>query len=275
MSSLIVTNLEFEIQSCCQDSFEMLEETELVGKDLLSIIRIDPKTNECHLTKNNRRLFCNKERQARNYIFRIKGTVSLLDPQEEQYLMGRTDKMTAFTLSQFGLITECLLSNEFLGFQPQEMMYRPIMNFVHLDDLVALFGSLKQPIYRIRIAVRWIKRPETLFIPPAQSMFLDTPSTTSNHNSTRRKSIAEGSYALHISENVAQYQWVEITITKKQETILFVRILEYPEIPSQTLVSALFEQIKSPKKVIRTSIGHIITLWRFQVQNVKVLDMLM
>jgi hypothetical protein len=267
MSSLIVTNLDFYITSCCQESFKILDENELLGKDLLTIIRIDPKTNECHLIKNNKRLYCSKERQPNNYIFRIKGTVSLLDPQEEAYLMGRTDTMTAVTISGYGLITECLLSNEFLGFQPQEMVYRSIMSFVHLDDLISLFGALKQPTYRSRIPVRWIKRPDLLLIPPAQIMFLDT--SPMNNNSNRRKSIAEGSYPLHIQESEAEYQYVEVTITRKEQVILFIRILDYSEIPQKPIISML-EKI-SPRKVIKTSFDRVLELWKYQMRYVKVI----
>jgi hypothetical protein len=272
MSSLVVTDLDFRIESCCSESYNILEEQELIGANLLQFIRIEPKTKECRLIKNNRRLFCSQERQPKNYIFRIKGTVSLLDPQEEEYLLGRTDKMTAITISGFGLITECLLNNEFLGFHPQEMLFRPIMSFVHLNDLKQLFGALKEPSYRSRIPIRWRKRPECALIPPAQNLFIDTQVVPSNSNSKRRKSIAEGSFPLipFLCEEEAEYIWVELTITKKQEVILFLRILDYTEIPSQPLLQNVMETIKEPKKLIGSTFGYFVFVLRHQVRYIKV-----
>jgi hypothetical protein len=272
MSSLVVTDQDFRIESCCSESYKILEEEELLGKNIFQFIRIEPKTKECRLIKNNRRLFCSQERQPKNYIFRIKGSVSLLDSQEEEYLLGRTDKMTAITISSFGLITECLLNNEFLGFEPQEMLFRPIMSFVHLNDLPQLFCALKQPSYRSRIPIRWRKRPESALIPPAQMLFIDSQSFVSSSTSTRRKSIAEGSFPLipYLCEEEAEYIWVELTITKKQELILFLRILDYSEIPSPPLLQNVIQTIKEPKKMIGSTFGYFVFVLRQQVRYIKV-----
>ncbi|KAJ2999630.1 hypothetical protein HDV02_002399 [Globomyces sp. JEL0801] len=165
--ALIVTQLDsLIIISASPESGLILGVSSLLNKNLLSIITIVgspgqwiPKETHSQLSlqlnSNKQLLSANVEMVHNCLVWRIRDTNSLSIHIQKRKFTPEPQFKAAFGISLFGVITDCFFTFPFLGTDSNDYLHRPVMTFIHPDDLAGLFHVLKSISHRSRLSVRW------------------------------------------------------------------------------------------------------------------------
>jgi hypothetical protein len=141
---LVVTDEEYNILSCCTDTYRLFATVYLINKNLLDFVQILSPTE---MVSETEKLNYTVEKTPTIFIFRIHKSI-LTSQNYEHGLILVTD--------QFGIITQVHSTQQsFLGINLEDYLYQPVFGFCDNQNLIDLLRVLKDGLLRTRICVRW------------------------------------------------------------------------------------------------------------------------
>jgi hypothetical protein len=171
------------------------------------------------------------------YIFSCSRLLDVEDPDYDLCLL----------LSPYGVITDAIENKAIV----HNLLYQPIMRYIHDKDLNRFFRACKSHLNRSRITVRWRKDYATL-LDLVKNVHIDLISFP--------KDVINSSNP----DNQDVYEWAELRLVRKgQDIICFVRTQKYRL--AKHRIDSILHIISHPLQVVHVTID----FWNYILQTTK------